>query len=173
MGTGTGRSGTIRTSRSALLAAPFPPRSRPAKPGERWDFARHIFAEITSAAKPDRHRNCSSCRYRGRDRNGAGARLLRRHTIARSQTRSRTVHAHRPASTGGFPGGRSLIYSRVSAIAAAPRPVSDQIGTEQYVGVLAQDADKGLCDQPPCALVAIMVRHQRKAQALFDDHAAR
>jgi hypothetical protein len=87
---------------SALLAAPFPPRSRSAKPGERRDFARHIFTEITSAPEPDRHRDCSSCRYRGCDCNGAWARLPRRHTAARSQTRSWAVHAHRAAAARRF-----------------------------------------------------------------------
>jgi hypothetical protein len=36
-------------------------------PANGGDFARHIFAETTSAPEPDRHRDCSSCRYRGRN----------------------------------------------------------------------------------------------------------
>ena len=47
----------------------------------------------------------------GRDRNGAGARLLRRHTAARSQTRSWAVYADRAAAARRFPSRRSLILT--------------------------------------------------------------
>jgi hypothetical protein len=51
----------------------FPAAISSCKARRTMEIARHIFTKITSAPEPDRHRDCSSCRYRGRNCNGAWA----------------------------------------------------------------------------------------------------
>src|ERR1700760_3411283 len=92
-------------SRSDLLAAPVAPRPRAAEPEEQQEYARHVLAALAGAAEPDRDLDRQIRRHRGQHRAGAWARLPRRDTAARHQTRPLRVHAARAPAARRFRDG--------------------------------------------------------------------
>jgi hypothetical protein len=65
---------------------------------------------IAGAAEPDRNGDCATRSDRGRNRDGAGARLPGRDAATRPQAGPHTLHPDRTATTWRFSNWRSLTY---------------------------------------------------------------